>query len=170
MNPVVVTLSKRQAVQLNQNISRIRKKVRYLDKFDCEMVYRLGSKNDSKISKVRVKEDARPQQRTDKITGELIDKANDIITYAQDGDLFVLAKSGGVSLFDGISPKLKMSKKDRWYIIPRTTPVPEGVIIAKDIQVDRYGQYHYSLQPAYDMPLKVFQHKLDLLKEYMRPV
>ena len=82
----------------------------------------------------------------------------------------MLAKSGGVSLFDGISPKLKMNKNDRWYIIPRNTPVPEGVVIAKDVQVDRYGQYHYALQPLYDMPLKEFQKRLDSIKKYMRPV
>ncbi|VAW66938.1 hypothetical protein MNBD_GAMMA09-1422 [hydrothermal vent metagenome] len=170
MKPLDITLSKQQAIQLNHEISKIRRKVRYLERFDCEMVYRLGSKDNTKISKVRIKEDDRPQKRKDRLTGDLVDKANDIITYAQNGKILVLAKSGGVPLFDGISPKLKMNKNDRGYLIPRNTPVPKGIIIAKDIQVDRYGQFHYALQPAYDMTLKEFQKKLGSLKKYMRPV
>lgn len=170
MKPLKVTLSKKQAVMLNQELSKVRKKIRYLDKFDCEMVYRLGGKDDSKISKVRAKEDGRPLQRKDRVTGDLVDKANDIITYAKGGELYVLAKSGGVSLFDGISPKLNLNKNDRWYIIPRHVSVPEGLILAKDVQVDRYGQYHYALQPKDDMPMKEFQKRLNSLKKDMRPV
>ena len=170
MQPLNITLTKSQAMQLNKELSLIRKKVRYLDKFDCEMVYRLGTNDDSNISKVRIKEDSRPQQRVDRITGNVIDKTNDIITYSENGSLFVLEKSGGVSLFDGISPKLKMNKTDRWYLIPKNTPAIEGILIAKDLQVDRYGMYHYALQPAYNMPLKTFQDKLSELKKYIRPV
>lgn len=165
-----ISLSREQAVSLNRDLSKVRKKVRLMERFDCEVVFRLGGKENPKISKVRVREDGRPLMRKDRITGDLIEKANDVITYAKDGELFVLSKSGGVSLFDGISPKLKMNKSDRWYIIPKHAIVPEGVVIAKDVQVDRYGQFHYSLQPAYDMPIRDFQEKLESLRKYMRPV
>jgi len=168
MKPQNFTLTRDKAVELNRDLMKVRKKVRYLKSIDCEMIYRLGGKDDPKISKVRTKEDSRPLTRKDRITGDLVEKANDIITYSKDDELYVLAMSGGVSLFDGKSPKLKMNKNDRWYVIPRNTPVPEGVVIAKDIQVDRYGLYHYGLQPEYDMTLVEFQKKLDALKKFMR--
>jgi len=170
MKVLEITLSKKDAIILNKNYSKARRKVRYLDRFDCQTVYRLGTEKDTKISKVRISEDDRPKTRIDKITGDIIHKANDIITYSERGELFVLAQSGGVSLFDGISPKLRMSKNSKWYLIPKNTPVPEGIIIAKDVQVDRFGQFHYALQPAYDMSLIAFQKKLLTLAKYMRAV
>jgi len=54
MKILEITLSKKDAVILNKNYSKARRKVRYLDKFDCQMVYRLGTEKDTKISKVRV--------------------------------------------------------------------------------------------------------------------
>ena len=170
MQPMDVTLTRDQALIVDRNLSKIRKKVVYIQQFDCELVYRLGSKDDTKITKVRIREDARPQQRKDRITGNMVDKVNDIITYAENNELFVLAKSGGISLFDAMSPKLTLRKNDCWYVIPKDTPIPDGISVAKDRQVDRNGHFHYALQPAYDMPLAQFQEKLSEFVHYMRQI
>src|SRR5690606_19666948 len=112
----------------------------------------------------------RPLQRKNPITGKLVDKTNEVITYAERGELFVLGKSGGVSLFDAMSPKLTLNKGDCWYLIPKDTPIPLGIVIAKDLEPDRNGHFHYALQPEYDMPIQTFKSKLQEIVGYMRVV
>ena len=58
-----------------------------------------------------------------------------MITYAENGKLYVLGKSGGVSLFDGIPSFMKLSKNKRWYCcyIPETARIPDGLLLAKNI-------------------------------------
>ena len=167
MVPINATLTKRQALELNEARSRIRKPVIYMAKFDQD-VFRLGSIDDSKIDRVRFLEDDRPLQRKNRNTGELEDKANEIITYKDDDVLYVLGKSGGVSLFSGQSPKLKLNKNDRWHLIPKGLDVPSGLVIAKDKQVDRNGHFHYAIQPERDMTMDSFLKLLTIVKSDKR--
>jgi len=83
-------------------------------------------------------------------------------------DLYVLEKSGGVSLFDGISSKVKLSKKDRWWIITKNAKLEEGLVIAKDLHKDLDGNTHYSVEPDCDMLLDEYIKKLECLKKYMK--
>lgn len=163
MVPLDATLTRKQALELNEARSVVRKPVTYMVRFDQD-VFRLGSQDDSRLDRVRYLEDSRPLQRKNKVTGELEDKANEIITYNEDDVLYVLGKSGGVSLFSGQSPKLKLNKNDRWHLIPKGLEVPDGLIIAKDKQVDRYGHFHYAIQPDRDMTMVDFIRRLEGVK------
>ena len=105
-----------------------------------------------------------------KRTGQAISKRNEIITYAENNELFVLEKSGGVSLFDAMSPKLKLGNKDCWYYVPQNAKIPKEIIIAKDVESDANGHFHYSFQPAYNMKLKTFREKLAEIGDQMRRI
>ncbi|WP_020409062.1 hypothetical protein [Hahella ganghwensis] len=93
-------------------------------------------------------------------TKALVSKRNEIITYSEGRELFVLGKSGGVSLFDAMSPKLKMGVNDCWFFLPKSAEIPSGIIIAKDVHPDQHGHFHDALQPEYDMPMASFKEKL----------
>ncbi len=154
------TLTKTQAESRNRELTRTRKPVIYLKKIDKQMIFRAGKKNDNRMTRVRYLEDDRPMSQTHKVTGVTSLKRNEIITYAENRELFVLAKSGGVSLFDAMSPKITLSKNDRWYYIPKEAKIPDGIAIAKDIHPDENGHYHYAFQPAYNMKMSDFISKL----------
>lgn len=167
----MISLTKRQATEMMRSFPAANRKVKYLSKFDCEMVYRKGrNEKDSQIERVRYQEDNRPNFRTDKITGVEIPKLIEILTYNENNKIYVMAKSGGISLFDALSPKVRLSGKECWYLIPRDTPIPEGLIIAKDIVPDTNGHFHYSIQPGIDMEVSLFMRKLKELKRYMKVV
>lgn len=144
----------------------------YLKKFDVDVVFRKGKLDDQQIGKVRYLEDDRPSKSYNKRTGREEDKKNDIVTYRMPGkdDLYVLAKSGGVSLFDGMSSKVKLGNKDCWWIITKDAELEDGLIIAKDIFKDEEGNTHYSIEPERDMLLSEFVEKLEMLKKYMKQV
>lgn len=165
----VVSLTKSEAVKIFQERERTARAVEYLKKFDVEMVYRLGKEDDTRIDRVRHLEDDRPLQSTNK-RGIITQKRNEVITYKENGEVYVLAKSGGVSLFDAMSPKLTLGKKDVWYMVPEAAKIPKDLIIAKDKNPDQDGNYHYSIQPEIDMKMITYQEKLRELIKYMKVV
>ena len=59
-----------------------------------------------------------------------------------------------------------------YYKIPKGTVLPEGIAIIKDEYNTRFGANHYTIAPAFDMPLDQFKSKLaqlatQLMKEAM---
>jgi hypothetical protein len=168
MKATNLTFSKSQAIDF-LNTSK-RRSVVYMYKFDVDVVFRKGKLDDEQIGKVRYKEDARPQKSYNQRTKREESKKNDIVTYKMPGrnDLYVLPKSGGVSLFDGISSKISLGKKDCWWVITRSARLEEGLVIAKDVFKDLEGNTHYSVEPDRDMLLSEFVEKLEELKKYMK--
>lgn len=168
MKANVLTFSRSQAVDYLGRTKR-RKQI-YMYQFDVDVVFRKGKHNDEQIGKVRYKEDSRPQTYFDKFTQTEQDKKNDVVTYRLGGndDLYVLAKSGGVSLFDGMSSKVSLGKNDCWWVITKDAALEEGLVIAKDMFPDAEGNTHYSVEPDRDMLLEEFIEKLNLLKKYMK--
>lgn len=164
------TLSKSQAMDLLRQQNRIAKSVIYLKKLDKRMIYRMGKEDDTRITRIRHNEDERPQTTVNKRTGQIISKRNEIITYSENNELYVLEKSGGVSLFDAMSPKLQLGKKDCWYYVPENAKTPDGIVIAKDVEPDAHGHFHYAFQPEYNMKLDEFKAKLAEIGKQMRRV
>lgn len=150
--------------------SKIAKPVKYLKKLDTEMVYRLGKEDDNRMSRIRHFEDDRPMAKVNRRTNTVIPKRNEIITYKENNKLYVLGKSGGVSLFDAISPKLTLGRKDCWYLLPKSVNIPKEIVIAKNIDVDTNGHFHYSFQPANDMLMLDFERSLAEIGAEMRIV
>ena len=67
----------------------------------------------------------------------------------------------GLSTFD----KAGLPKGKHWeyYKIPKNTVLPEGLAVVKDEYNSRFEATHYTLAPAYDMPLDQFKAKLQEL-------
>ncbi|MDH5178863.1 MAG: hypothetical protein OEZ39_10335 [Gammaproteobacteria bacterium] len=170
MTILETTLTKQQAIQQFREISKIAKAVIYLKKIDKEMIFRLGKDNNNKIAHVRHHEDDRPITSYNKRTKSIVSKRNEIITYQENKQLYVLAKSGGVSLFDAMSPKLTLTGKDCWYLVPKNTPIPDGIVIAKDVEPDDNGHFHYAFQPEHDMLMSTYKEKLAEIGKHMRVV
>lgn len=163
-----LTFFKTQAQEyLNRNK---RSKQIYMYEFDVDVVFRKGKLDDQQVSKVRYKEDSRPQKSINHRTKLMQDKKNDIVTYrtSTSQELYVLAKSGGVSLFDGMSNKITLSKTDCWWVITKNAQLEDGLVIAKDLFKDSEGNTHYSIEPDRDMLLSEYIEKLDCLKKYMK--
>lgn len=90
------------------------------------------------------------------------ERAADIDTVSINGILHVKAELGkGISLFD----KEGTFGCDNWtyFIIPKGTVVPSGLIIVKDFYNKRYNATHYSISPNYIMPKSKFVKLLDEL-------
>lgn len=169
MKPNQLTFTKSQAIAYSTLNKRL---TRYMYQFDVDVVFRKGKLDDEQMGKVRYKEDSRPLKVLNSRTKRLEDKKNDIVTYKtpdKDG-LFVLAKSGGISLFDGISSKVSLRNKDCWWIVTKDARLDEGLVIAKDIFKDAEGNTHYSIEPDRDMLLSEYLEKLEKLKKYMKRV
>lgn len=76
----------------------------------------------------------------------------------------------GISTFD--KSGLPTGKDWEYYKIPKGTVLPDGIAIVKDEYNTAFGATHYTIAPAYDMPLSQFKLKLEqlaakLLKEAM---
>lgn len=71
-------------------------------------------------------------------------------------------------MFDGMSNKVKLGNKDRWWIIPKDAKLEDGLIIAKDVFKDSEGNTHYSIESEWDMLLSEYIEKLEKLKKYMK--
>lgn len=170
MKPALNSLSKSEAVAYMNRTKRPHQI--YLKRFDVEVVYRRGKLDESQVESVRYKEDARPQKVFNKALSREVDKKNDLVTYRHAGanEVYVLARSGGVSLFDGISSKVKLGNKDAWWVITKNAKVEEGLIIAKDVFKDAEGNTHYSIEPDRDMPISEYIEKLRKLKQYMKRI
>ncbi|GAA5217369.1 hypothetical protein ACFSJ3_18015 [Corallincola platygyrae] len=67
----------------------------------------------------------------------------------------------GISTFD--KPGIPQGPNWEHYRIPSGTPLPRGLAIVKDQYNPRVGAYHYTIAPAYDMPLAKFKVLLSQL-------
>ncbi len=165
----VLSFSKEDAigyVKRNKRANQI-----YMKKFDVDVVLRKGKMDNPLIDKVRYREDHRPMKVRNKRSGEERPKKNDVVTYKRPGtsEIYILAKSGGVSLFDGISSKVPFREgKDAWWIITKDAELESNLIIAKDIFPDQEGNTHYSIEAEVDMPISEYLDKLAALKKYMK--
>ncbi len=171
--PTGATLTKAQAIELNNALAGRRPQVRYLTHFDTDRIYRRGIGDDSTIAKPRITEDDRPEFNKSSRTGKMEQKQIDVITYAENGTLYVLGKSGGISVFDGRSPNLPGSKKRPWYccFVEKGAPIPKDLLLAKNVNLDpKTGLFHYAFQPAKDMTLAEFKKKLKELDKYIKVI
>jgi len=76
----------------------------------------------------------------------------------------------GLSTFDKAG--VPEGKDWEYYKIPKGTILPEGIAVIKDEYNTKFGAHHYTIAPAYDMPLSQFKSKLaqlasKLMKEAM---
>ena len=86
----------------------------------------------------------------------------DVETYSKDGRQWVRSKIGmGVSLLD----RANAFPGGGWeyFVIPRGTIIPAGLIITKDHFIKRYSANHYSVSPNFDMPSSNYIQLLDQL-------
>ncbi|MBI3900018.1 MAG: hypothetical protein HY308_17255 [Gammaproteobacteria bacterium] len=164
------SLTKEQAIALYESRLATSSEVIYMPCFDASVVFRMGKEdNITTIDIIRCHEDDRPMYFTDKSTGRQTRKLWDLITYQENGLLYALRRSGGVSLFDDLSPKAPRRKNSRWFKLQGDTPIPEGLVVAKHARPDRDGDTHYALQPDEDMLVIELQRRLRFLNPYMQP-
>lgn len=87
----------------------------------------------------------------------------DITIYSKAGVSWVSCRPSprGISTFD----KPNTFKGSSWvyYKIPKGTILPLGLAIVKDKFNSRVGATHYTIAPAYDMPLSQFKNLLNQL-------
>jgi hypothetical protein len=77
----------------------------------------------------------------------------DIEVYDKNGGAWVHHESGGISLFNKPIPRWG----DRWWKLPKASPIPAGLRVSRDKRVNPVtGEIHYTIRPAYDMPLALF--------------
>jgi hypothetical protein len=69
----------------------------------------------------------------------------------------------GLSTFDkrGVPP----GRGWEYYLIPQGTELPQGLAISRDEPNEVFGATHYTIAPAYDMPLVEFKSLLLRLAE-----
>ena len=122
----------------------------YIDLTPIEL-WRLGDRGTSRLNKMRLP----PRPPGAKI---------DIRTFTtKEGELWVKAGTGGVSIFDGKNPKLRGT---HWWRIPANSPIPSELKITKDSRKDKItGLTHYRIEPIFDMPLNMF---IDLLTKFAK--
>lgn len=87
----------------------------------------------------------------------------DITIVVKNGIKWVSCKPTprGISTFD--KPNTFKGSSWEYYKIPRGTILPAGLAIVKDKFNHRIGATHYTIAPAYDMPLTSFKKLLDYL-------
>jgi len=95
----------------------------------------------------------------------------DIAIVSRDGEKWVLVKDRprGISTFD--SPGFPAGRDWQYLLIPKGTNLPYGLAVVKDEFNSRAGATHYTIAPAFDMPLTRFKLLLDqLLQDILRKV
>lgn len=90
----------------------------------------------------------------------------DIDTYKKNGEVWIKANGGGVSLFDVLGVP---NKKWSYYRLPAGTVIPVGLVILKDNYNSRHKATHYTICPHWDMPLKNFLILIDQLIPMLVP-
>lgn len=87
----------------------------------------------------------------------------DITIEKHNGEKWVLVKERprGVSAFD--KPGVPTGNGWEYYKIPKGTELPEGLAIVRDSYNTKFEATHYTIAPAYDMPLSQFKSKLSTL-------
>lgn len=72
--------------------------------------------------------------------------------------VFVKKQPRGLSTFD--KKGLPRGKDWEYFRIPKGTVLPEGLAIVRDQYNTNFDATHYTIAPAYDMPLSQFKNKL----------
>ncbi len=87
----------------------------------------------------------------------------DITIVVKNGIKWVSCKPTprGISTFD--QPNTFKGSSWEYYKVPHGTVLPAGLAIVKDKFNHRIGATHYTIAPAYDMPLTSFKKLLDQL-------
>lgn len=87
----------------------------------------------------------------------------DITIMQKGGEPWVSCRPSprGISTFD--KPNVFKGNSWEYYKIPQGTKLPSGLAIVKDRFNSRMGATHYTLAPAYDMPLVQFKRLLNQL-------
>lgn len=90
-------------------------------------------------------------------------RAADIKIESRGSEKWVCVKERprGVSIFD--KPGVPTGRGWDYFKIPKGTVLPEGLAIVKDQYNSKFEATHYSIAPAYDMPLSQFKSKLNTL-------
>lgn len=90
-------------------------------------------------------------------------RAADIEISTIKGEKWVSVKERprGISTFD--KPGLPAGKNWEYYKIPRGARIPYGLAIVKDEYNTRFRATHYTIAPAFDMPLDQFKKLLNQL-------
>lgn len=90
-------------------------------------------------------------------------RAADIKIESRGGEKWVCVKDRprGVSTFD--RPGVPSGKGWDYFKIPKDTILPDGLAIVKDLYNTKFKATHYTIAPAYDMPLSQFKSKLNTL-------
>lgn len=91
----------------------------------------------------------------------------DITIYKKDGVDWVSVKDRprGISTFD----RPNVFARGRWgyYKIPAGTDIPSGLAIVEDGFNIALGARHYTIAPAFDMPLNQFKNLLNTLAQLL---
>ena len=84
----------------------------------------------------------------------------DITIVDRKGTKWVSVRSAprGISTFD--KPGVPPGKDWSYYRIGAGTVLPHGLAIVRDALNEQYGATHYTIAPAFDMPLEQFKHLL----------
>ena len=90
----------------------------------------------------------------------------DVAVFVQSGQVWVRSQKfpeRGMSLWDGPMPQVV---RDWWWVIPKGTPIPKGLIVIKAKKAHRSGYWHHTLVPEQDMPMVHYQALLRTLMPY----
>lgn len=92
----------------------------------------------------------------------------DITIEEKSGINWVLVKEHPreISTFD--KPGIPAGKDWKYFKIPKGTVLPDGLAIVKDEYNNFFGAVHYTIAPAYDMPLEQFKRLLRKLESIVR--
>ena len=94
------------------------------------------------------------------------DPAYDLETY-QVGDVTWVRHSQvpprGISLWNGPMPAVRQGC---WWVIPKETPIPHGLLLVPAKKRHKSGYWHYTLIPKENMPLAYYQALLRTLVPY----
>lgn len=99
----------------------------------------------------------------DKILSNGQIRPSDITITVENGIRWVSCRLSprGISTFD--KPNVFKGSSWGYYKIPKGTKLPSGLAIIKDKFNSRMGATHYTLAPAFNMPLTKFKFLLDQL-------
>lgn len=99
----------------------------------------------------------------DKVLSNGQPRPADISIYSKAGVSWVSCRPvpRGISTFD--KPNIFNGSSWEYYKIPQGTVLPLGLALVKDRLNARIGATHYTIAPAYDMPLAQFKNLLNQL-------
>ncbi|WP_444997508.1 Tse2 family ADP-ribosyltransferase toxin [Aliikangiella sp. IMCC44359] len=91
----------------------------------------------------------------------------DITIYQKGGISWVSVQDRprGISTFD--KPNVFSRGKWDYYKIPAGTDIPNGLAIVEDGMNIALGAKHYTIAPAFDMPLEQFKNLLNILAQIL---